>query len=93
MLIQFWKMLLVFFPSASEVEGIKSVPSVCMYVSVRLSVSEHSNNRTVWPRIMKFDVSQLVCHRSKVKVKVIFLCFWIKFDPHNANSTRCHAVM
>ncbi len=42
------KSLFLLFLPASAVEGIKSVRSVC----VCLSVSEHSHGRTVWPIIL-----------------------------------------
>ncbi len=45
----------VSFPPASAVEGIKSVPSVCLWVCV--SVSQRSHGWTVWPRVTRFGLS------------------------------------
>ena len=64
------------FPPASAVEGIKSVPSVC--VCVCLSVCERSHGWTIWHADPKFgggvdldnisDEFKDQGHRSKVKV-------------------------
>ncbi len=68
-----------FFPPALAVEGIKSVPSVCL--SVCVSVIQLSHGWTVWRMDLKIcvrinidkilDEFEHQGHRSKVKVTVL----------------------
>ncbi len=86
----YWRASSHFFPPALAVEGIKSVRSVCVCVSVCLSVIQRSHRWTVWRTDLKFgrrddlynrsDEFEGQGHRSKVKVGTLkkreFSTFW-----------------
>ncbi len=94
-----------FFPPASAVEGIKSVPSVCACVC--LSVIQRSHGWTVWHTDPKFDGGVNLDnisdefegqgHRSKVKVartkKRDFRSFsWVNYTEPVCHDTWHHVT-